>query len=69
MGNKISKEYCNNNSQVCQVCNKNKAIIAYSKCGHLGLCLNCHNIILENTTILIKCPKCNKNNLLKKIIF
>jgi Zn finger protein HypA/HybF involved in hydrogenase expression len=60
MGNKISQNNLEEIDYYCQICKKNKAVIAYSKCGHLGLCIDCHNFILENTTILIRCPKCNK---------
>jgi len=69
MGGKISHKLKNKleiDSVLCNVCNKNKATYVYSKCGHLGLCKLCANIILENTTSLIKCPKCNKTNFYKK---
>ena len=47
---------------LCQVCKTNNATEIYTKCGHIGLCKDCINIILENTTCYIKCPNCNNKN-------
>lgn len=65
MGGKIShddKSKINLDFILCQVCKKNKATEIYTKCGHIGLCIDCVNIILENTTSRIKCPNCNNKN-------
>ena len=64
MGIKISKTKINNviNFNFCQVCKTKYATLEYSSCGHLGLCEDCHNIILQNTTCPIQCPICNIHN-------
>lgn len=65
MGGNSSTDYLDvnlENNLICLICKKNTATFRYSECGHLGICDECHNVILSNTTCSIKCPFCQKHN-------
>ena len=47
-------------SEACKVCLQNKAKITYSRCGHLCICIGCHNALWQREGMSYRCPMCRK---------
>ena len=52
------------NKGICKICYEEESSFIYIPCGHLCICQNCKDKILNRS---IKCPMCNKSGEIYKV--